>query len=190
MNHGLVCFEGDEIGSRLWQTAMGRGEFPALYTRGGPSEDPSVYGRAWRESFVPRPDGPLAFGGYEYARYEPEYDQPFLAMCLRVYNMFESIAVPAAAGDDEALAVLAAYNAVSPDVHRRFFGDRKDRRKPAERRLRPLIEPIDVPVGWAYLLGFFYPRPVTVFLSPDPEVVRTFEAADPDRYYFRVVERW
>jgi hypothetical protein len=190
MNHGIVCWEGDGIGSRLWNMAVAKGQFVALYTSRGFAEGGPEWMKDWFESFVPRSGDPLMLGHYEYARYEPGYDQPFQNMCLKVFNKFATVAVPSASDDSDAMTTLTAFEAVSSSVRMRFFGDRNDQRKRSERRLRDLIQPTPLRGDWAYLLGFFYPKPVTVLLTMDAADIDSFETVDPDRYFFKVLERW
>lgn len=190
MNHGIVCWEGDQIGLRLWNMAMAKGQFVAVYTSRGFTEGGPDRMRDWFESFVPRGGDPLMFGHYEYARYEPGYDQPFLNMCLNVFNKFGTVVVPSAATELDAVTTLTAYDAISPDVLMRFFGGQKGQRKRSERRLRGLIQPVPLLADWAYLLGFFYPKPVTVFLAKDDADTHLFETVNADDYYFKVLERW
>ena len=191
MNHGLVCFEGDKIGSRLWWTAMNKGQFVALYAARAFADGTARRAQPWRESFVPTGGGPLMAGGDEYGRYEPDYDEPFLSMCSASYNRFPAVAVPRDAASEDALSCLAAFDAIAPDLRRLLFDGLGDTRPRADRRLGDLVKAL-VPLRceWAFLLGFFYPRPITVLLANDVADLQAFESVDPDRYYFSVVERW
>src|SRR5579863_6401757 len=96
MNHGIVCLRIDIVASTIWNMAMDRGQFVALYTAthapvGGRSRYDPV--EIWELAFVrsigePAVLDPQGFGerpGFrhptgEYARYEPDCDARFCAM--------------------------------------------------------------------------------------------------------------
>src|SRR5579872_5049233 len=98
MNHGIVCIRGETVTSKLWEMAMGRSQYVALYTTrfigGGHAwYDSGVSGPSWNSAFMhsigePAVFDPRGFGqrpGFrhptgEYARYEPAYDLQFRKM--------------------------------------------------------------------------------------------------------------
>ena len=93
----------------------------------------------------------------------------FLGLCQGAYNRFATAVVPSTSSDRDAMAILCRYDAVSPGVLRRFFSYPGDKRKKSECRIRTVVQPIPLEVEWVYLLNFFYPRPVTLFLAASRE---------------------
>src|SRR3974377_1809764 len=91
MNHGVVMFgRRDMPESRIWQMAMGHGQFIAVYApRSMESWADEPTRHLWSSALVPPPARPLrvppppepADLGTDYARYEPTYDDEFLRMC-------------------------------------------------------------------------------------------------------------
>ena len=115
MNHGVVMFQGSERPElRIWEMAMGRGQFVALYT--GRRMERSSDGSPWRALVVravPTSGEPPRFSRFpdlarnetEYARYEPAYDGEFLEMrhlCGRC-SAVPTVVVPATARDAEVM---------------------------------------------------------------------------------------
>jgi hypothetical protein len=134
VNHGfLMLSRGDDVPeSCIWQLAMCRGQFVAIYTSRR-VEQRSSPENPWRSTFArsvgepplswfvldekhrrelendlqsanPRYRHPTG----EYGRYEPEYDEQFLKMCSACmgYGADATAVVPSTASDEEAMRLL------------------------------------------------------------------------------------
>jgi hypothetical protein len=173
--------------SRIWEMAMSRGQFIAIYTqrRMERSADGSAR-EPWSSAIVPTTGGPLRFpsstdleGDYtDYARYEPAYDSQFLEMCLSCggYGGAPTVALPATASDEEALRLLGAMDSINLTamqyVYERFYVvPRRNLRNPerGQIQLSRLMRPILLSDGWAYFLGFFRGGDCVVVLLSDNE---------------------
>ncbi len=191
MNHGVVIV-GDALDSRIWDMAMGRGQFVAVYTHKYLGDS-----HLWHSTFVPPTREPIRFpptpdldGHYcEYARYEPEYDGQFFQMCKSFRH--PTVVVPSVSGDEEAMRLLYLFDSVS-ELSERFFDQPHDKRPKSERRLRDLLMPIRIRDGWAYFLEFI-PRDeadMRVFLTDDPIAGTLIEKVNADKYQYGVYEKW
>jgi hypothetical protein len=218
MNHGVVMFRrSDTADSRIWQLAMGRGQFIAIYTgrrvdgAGGGSFD-----ELWSSALVPTAGEPPRFTPFpdypkyviEYARYEPAYDSEFLEMCRRCSGTpWPTVVLPATAGGEEAMRLLGALHAIQggawPYMEERFYVvRRRNLRRPekSDIRLSSLMGSIHPRDGWAYFLGFFSRDGVVVFLSDEAsDVEGLFKPDDAGRPIRRkaewlnlhgVIEKW
>jgi hypothetical protein len=76
--------------SRIWEMAMGRGQFIAIYTARRMEGTSDRLGcDLWSSALVPTTGEPLTFPPFadlaghhtDYARYEPAYYDEFLKMC-------------------------------------------------------------------------------------------------------------
>src|SRR5947209_4846967 len=107
MNHGVVMFARNDIPhSCIWQMAMSRGQFVAIYTsRSVERATDGSISDLWASAFVPTTGEPLRFppfpdlgGNYmDYARYEPPYDEQFSIMCrcCSAYNGYPTVVLMA-----------------------------------------------------------------------------------------------
>jgi hypothetical protein len=218
MNHGVVMFRRDATESRIWEMAMRRGQFIAIYTERRMERSADGSDREpWSSTIMPTTGESLRFSllpdleGREtdYARYEPAYDDQFLKMCQYCagYGGAPTVALPATASDEGALRLLGAMGSIYLPMYRylyeRFYvvprrNLRNPERSPIElsRLMRPIL-PID---GWAYFLGFLCKDSVVVFLSIDEsDVEGLFEPAAAGRTIMRraawlyehgVIEKW
>ena len=221
MNHGVVMFQGSERPElRIWEMAMGRGQFVALYT--GRRMERSSDGSPWRALVVravPTSGEPPRFSRFpdlarnetEYARYEPAYDGEFLEMrhwCGRC-SAVPTVVVPATARDAEVMRLLGEMASIQDGAWRylyeRFYVvPRRNLRRPERSKIR-LSTSHDVdPSRWrvgAYFLGFFRGGDgVVVFLSDDEsDVEGLFESTDAGRpiigqadrlHHHGVIEKW
>jgi hypothetical protein len=219
MNHGVVMFQRRTMPeSGIWELAMTRGQLIALYTarrmeeRGSFDSDREL----WSSSRVETTGDPLIFppvpdihGNFTaYARYEPSYDVPFLAMCQWCggYSGALTVALPAESSDEEAMRLLGDFEsrryAVCQYLHDTFYvTPRHNRRNPKKPKISlPLqLGGIYLNHGWAYFLGFSRDC-VVAFLSNDSsEVDGLIQPPDADRpvirkadllYYRGVIEKW
>ncbi len=220
MNHGVVMFQGSERPeSRIWEMAMGRGQFVALYTgrRMERSSDGSPC-EPWSSALVPTSGEPPRFSRFpdlarnetEYARYEPAYDGEFLEMChwCGRCSAVPTVVVPATARDAEVMRLLGEMASIQDGAWRylyeRFYVvPRHNLRRPERSKIRlsTLMMSIHPDGGWAYFLGFFRGGDgVVVFLSDDEsDVEGLFESTDAGRpiigqadwlHHHGVIEKW
>ena len=179
MNHGIVCLRLDTVASTIWNMAMDRGQFVALYTTthvpGGARST-----EIWELTFVrsigePAVLDPEGFGdrpGFrhptgEYARYEPDCDAQFCAMVEHSSDRaFLSLAVAAAVDDDEAQRLLGEMYAAMFRLRERYRDQPHEKRTRRERRLRDVIGLITLREEWAFFISSFdrY-TPAAIFLS-------------------------
>jgi hypothetical protein len=150
MNHGVVMFQKEKFETHLWEMAMSRGQFLAIYTgrwveHRWPAED------LWNSTFVrsvgepplswfcsdetlrmkiendlqstdPRFRHPTG----EYGRYEPEYDEQFFKMCGHCsgYGAEATAVLPSTASDADAMRLLGEIHSMWNDgwayLHDRF----------------------------------------------------------------------
>jgi hypothetical protein len=220
MNHGVVMFHRErEPESRIWEMAMHRGQFLAVYTK--KRMERAACGTAvelWLNTLVPTRGGPprcsrpgdLAADDDDYARYEPSYDEQFIRMCRSCsgYNGAPTVVLPATTTDEEAMRLRGELHSIEPEVmfylYERFYVvprrnlRRQERSRSTLAELLRSIHPID---GWAYFLGFFQAGDgVVVFLADDESAVGgLFEPTSGDRSISRradwlhdhgVIERW
>jgi hypothetical protein len=220
MNHGVVMFQGKgEPESRIWEMAMGRGQFIAIYTEKRMERGAEGFAReSWSSAFVPTTKEPLRLprfpdlaGDYtEYARYEPSYDQQFLEMCrlCTTYAGAPTVVLPATASDEEAMRLLVELQSTESEslayLYERFYVVPRQNLRLREKSrisLSHLMRPFRLNDEWAYFLGFFRSGDgVVVFLSSSKsDVEGLFERAkggDPifrqaDWLYDRcVIEKW
>jgi hypothetical protein len=197
---------------------MTRGQLIALYTAKRMEERGSFGSERelWSSSRVDATGEPLNFppvpdlhGNFTpYARYEPDYDVPFLEMCRRCggYSGALTVALPAESSDEEAMRLLGDFesrcNAVCQYLHDRFYVvPRHNLRnsKKAKISLPLQLSGVHLNHGWAYFLGFSRDC-VVIFLSNDgSEVERLVQPTDADRpiiskadllYDRGVIEKW
>ena len=190
MNHGLITFERDEIGARVWRLAMAQGRFVAAYM-GRSIERSFRAGETWRGAYVGQCAPPASYCGEDFGRYEPEYEQLFVRMCNSLVNTATpSIAVPHETNATEAMGILDALDAESADVFKRLVPDVRRKRRHSREKVSDLLRRIPVRPPWAYVLNYFYEDTCTIFLAEDAAVVRALESLDPDERHFRVMEKW
>jgi hypothetical protein len=211
MNHGVVMFQREAFETRLWQMAMSRGQFVAIYTaRCAERSADGTFRELWQSTLVPTTGEPLHWPPYpdlggnyvDYGRYEPAYDAQFLEMCRHCasYYGFQTAVVPSTAGDKEAMALFEQFDSIQETLYDKFY-DLKCAGRRIKSTLADLIKPIFLHNGWAYLLGIFGRRdPIVVFLSdsysdvesllkPDvgqPTPVRKADWLDD----YGVIEKW
>ncbi len=214
MNHGVVMFARHDMPhAAIWQMAMGRGQFVAIYS------STSMEGSTdWSSARVPTTGAPLRFpptpdlgGNYnDYARYEPAYDEQFCRMCDRCsgYGGHRTVVLPATASDQEAMRLLGKLDSLWGEIwayyHERFYVIRRENlRKPkkSKYRLADLMKPIQLNDRWAYLLGFCRAGDdIVVFLSDSQsDVEGIFGSINTGRPIIRqadwlehygVIEKW
>ncbi len=216
MNHGVVMIQRRDIPeSRIWEMAMGRGQFIAVYTaRRTEGSGGRSGGDLWSSALVTTTGEPLKSPAFAdlagnhtvYARYEPAYDDEFLTMCQRCSGS-PTIVLPANATDEEAMRLVGELDSIQGDAWRylyeRFYVvPRHNLRKPqkSETRLSNLMKPIHPRNGWAYFLGFFRRDGVVVFLSDnESDVEGLFQRLDADGPVMRqadwlhkygVIDKW
>ena len=219
MSYGVVMFKRRDMPeSRIWEMAMGRGQFIAIYTarRMEGIGDSSGHG-LWSSALVPPTEEPLTFPPFadpaghhaDYARYEPEYDEQFLQMCQQCTGSpTPTIVLPAIAGDEEAMRLLGELDSIQSDAWRymyeRFYVVPRHNLRKAQKseiRLSHLLRPIRPRHGWAYFLGFFRSGDgVVVFLSDnESDVQDLFQPRDADGPVMRqadwlhnygVIDKW
>ncbi len=208
MNHGIVCFRADIVASTIWEMAMGRSQFVAVYTermleRHRPGHDS---GASWNTAFVrsigePAVLDPEGFGqkpGFrhptgEYARYEPACDVQFCAMVEHSASCaFLSVAVPAPVGDEEAQRLLGEMYPAMFQLHERYWDQPHEKRRRHERRLRDVVGLIALHEEWAFVISSFdrY-TPVAIVLSDNYSYVGTVvEAVVARGNRDDLVEKW
>ena len=209
MNHGIVCLRLDIVASAIWNMAMDRGQFVALYTAihvpGGARflYDPA---ESWEFTFVrsigePAVLDPAGYGdrpGFrhptgEYARYEPGYDSQFRVMIEHSPDRaFLSLAVPASVDDEEALRLLGEMHPAMFRLCERYWDQPHEKRTRRERRLRDVIGLIALREEWAFFISSFdrY-TPAAVFLSDSAsEVNAVAEAVVANGNRASLVETW
>ncbi len=219
MNHGVVMFRREETDSHIWDLAMGRGQFIAVYAERRLEQSADGSDRElWTSSLAPTTGEPPRYTPFpdypeyvrEYARYQPAYDAPFVEMCRDStgYSGAPAVALPATASEEEAMRLLRELDAIAgaawPYMEENFYVVRRRhlrRPEPSGIRLSSLMGSIHPSDGWAYFLGFFRAGDgVVVFLSDDAsDVEGLFEPTDAghprvrraDWLYDRgVIERW
>jgi hypothetical protein len=200
MNHGIVCRLTEAVSAYVWDLAMSRGQFVALYTVKRSSD-------LWLSTVVRSIGEPVAFDplglgqqpGFrhptgEYARYEPEYDQQFVKMVEHcTCNGDLTPVLPATVSDQEAVWLLGKMHSVKGQVHEKFYDQQPlDKRPTSERRLRDLFRPIRLSNGWAFCLGVFhYTTPIVLFLADNPADIEALsERVKEDRLYNGLFEEW
>ena len=200
MNYGVVMFQRREMPeSRIWEMAMGRGQFIAIYTARrmegtGDSSDSGL----WSSALVPTTGEPLTFPPLadltgnltEYARYEPAYDEQFLRMCQQCSGSpTPTVVLPASARDEEAMRLLGELDSIQRDawryIYERFYVvPRHNLRMPQKSKIRlsDLMRPIRPRNGWAFFLGLYRSGDgVVVFLSDhESDVEGLFQPLDGD----------
>lgn len=193
--------------SRIWEMAMGRGQFIAIYTARQMEVPGNRSGcELWSSALVPTTGEPLTFppfadlaGNYtDYGRYEPAYDDEFIRMCQQCSGSpTPTIVLPANARDEEAMRLLGELDSIQGDawwyMYERFYVvPRHNLRKPqkSEIRLSNLMRPFHPRDGWAYFLWFFRSSDgVVVFLSDnESDVEGLFQPLDADETVMRLVD--
>jgi hypothetical protein len=151
MNHGVVMFQWRDVPeSRIWDMAMSRGQFVAIYTCRSVEHRCSTED-LWRSTFVrPIAEPPLSWfcsdeklrlklendlqsahprfrhPTGEYGRYEPEYDEQFFKMCGHCsgYGASATAVLPSTASDADAMRLLGEIRSMWNDawayLHDRF----------------------------------------------------------------------
>jgi hypothetical protein len=219
MNHGVVLFQGNGTPeSRIWEIAMSRGEFIAVYTRKGVGwAGDGGLSELWSSAFVQAmddswtsPGGPnLAEHFTDYARYEPSYGDQFVRMCQGCTSYgAPTVVLPASASDEEAMRLLNALHSIETSawrrLHERFYVVPRQNLRRAKKtgiRLSDLVGTFKLNERWSYLLGFFRSGDdVVVFLSNDElDIAGLFDPASagspPIRqadwlYEYSVIEKW
>jgi hypothetical protein len=203
VNHGIVSFGGKIIASHIWEKAMSRGQFIAVYS----SRLKEHSQNHWSEAFVrslgePSVLDPEGYGQREgsrsrygeIARYEPAYDQQFLRIVedCGSYHGNPTVIVPAVTTDEEALRQWVEMDSRSADLCERLFPYPGDRKKRTERRLRDVIRVLDPAHGWSFFLAFFPSSiaGIVIFIcdnSADVEVISQAVTADS---HASLIERW
>jgi hypothetical protein len=108
MSHGVVMFRREGTDSRIWEMAMGRGQYIAVYAERRLEQKADGSDREpWASSLVPTAGEPRTHTPFpdhpesvrEYARYEPAYDAQFVEMCRDCtgYSGAPAVALPATA---------------------------------------------------------------------------------------------
>jgi hypothetical protein len=193
MNHGVVCFRGDIVASTIWERAMGRSQFVAVYSTRmleghGLGRD---FGASWKLAFVhsvgePAVLDPGRFGqrpGFrhptgEYARYEPGYDLQFCGMVEGCASELLSVAVPASVDDEEALRLLGEMALAEQELCERFWDQPHEKRNKSERRLRDVVGLIALREEWTFfMIKFSLYTPASIFLSDSQADVDALAAA-------------
>jgi hypothetical protein len=170
MNHGVLMFQQDAFESRLWEMAMSRSQFVAIYTHRSVerSTDGSIR-ELWHSALVPRSGKSLAWprcpdleGNYaEYGRYEPGYDKQFFKMCATCAGWYghRTVVVPSSACDEGAMDLLDQFDSIldrldeplwSSSMFSKFCDrNEQDGRKPKKSpsSLGQIIKPIRLQYG-------------------------------------------
>ena len=185
MNHGILGYErADDPGAGVWRLAETSGEWVALFAPRS-LERQTRYGQIWRRAYV-RSVGNVTMGGSaapeEYGRYEPEWRDPFCAMCWHClgYPGWFAVAASTAAGDEEPIRILSDFMACTPD----YLG------ADSPKRIGPSVQTVEVEIRWAYLLGLFIRLPISIFVGPDPAIVKAAEELCLETKEFEVLDRW
>lgn len=205
MNHGIVCIRGDTVASTLWELAMGRSQFVAIYTTrifDGPNRSVASWDSAFmhsigeppvldREGFGQRPGFRHPTG--EYARYEPAYDAQFLKMVdLSSDRALLSVAAPASVQDDEALRLLGEMHPAVSRLRERYWDQPHEKRTRRERRLRDVIGLIALREEWVFFISSFdrY-TPAAIVLSDSQPVIKALvKAVAAEGKRDNLVETW
>jgi hypothetical protein len=220
MNHGVVMFQGEgKPESRIWEMAMRRGQFVAIYTEKRMERAADGFASGlWSPALVPTTGGRLGLprlpdlaGDYtEYARFEPSYDEQFFEMCRHCtgYSGAPTVVLPATAGDEEAMRLLVELQSAESGawalLYERFYVVPRQnlrRRESSRVRLSHLMRSIHLNNQWAYFLGFFRSGDsVVVFLSDcESDVDGLFEPTNSGHPILRqadwlhdhsVIEKW
>ena len=189
MNHGLIAFERDEVGARVWGLAMEQGRFVTVYI-GRSIEGRAKSGESWREAYVGSCDPPAYHPWEQFGRYEPEYEQLFVRMCRSLINASTaSVVVPRDAEAKEAVGILDMLHAESVPVLKRLSLAGQGRRF-SRPRVADLLRHIPIRSAWAYVLNYFYEDPCTLFLSEDADIIRALESLNSNERQFARVEAW
>jgi hypothetical protein len=180
MSHGLVALERDNRpGVGVWQFAMARGEFIAVYAPRQMESFHKAVGEVWRSTLV-RALGEVRVGPFteQYARYEPEYDEQFLDMYYTCAGTMGAAASDVT--DDDAISVL-------DDFERHAALDIGRDRKP---RWAPSLRLVSIGARWWYFPYFSDEIPFTIFLAPEMEMVSEVAERRSNVKGFEVLERW
>jgi hypothetical protein len=204
--------------SRVWQMAMERGQFVAVYAPSSMERRADESARQlWSPALVPTtrrspryaPPPESVDHGTDYARFEPAYDDEFLRMCQQCSGApYPTVILPATATDEQAMRLLDGLDSIRDRawryVYERFYVvPRHNLRNPEKSGigLSTLMMPIDPRDGWAYILGFVRSGDdMAVFLSDDETDVECLfeppEAGSPIirqadwLYHYGVIEKW
>ncbi len=209
MNHGIVSRRPEVVASSVWDRAMSRGQFVAIYTErlgeGGGVWN-STFVRSWNSTFVHSigepavldPEGFAERPGFrhrtgEFARYEPSYDALFCAIvehCAR--HAFLSIAVPTSVEDGEAQRLLGEMYPAMFRLQERYWDQPHEKRTRRERRLRDVVGLIALREEWAFFIsGFDRYIPCAIVLSDDDtDIEAVAEAVVADGNRDSLVEKW
>ncbi|HVC92085.1 MAG TPA: hypothetical protein VND64_00265 [Pirellulales bacterium] len=197
MNHGLVSYRPEVVASSIWDRAMSRGQFVAIYT-----ERLVEGGGDWNSAFVhsigePAVLDPEGFGerpGFrhptgEYARYNSQF-------CTMVEHSakhaFLSVAVPSSAEDEEALRLLGEMSPAMFRLRERYWEQPHEKRTRRERRLRDVIGLIALRDEWAFFISSFdrYTPAAIVLADSESDVNGVAEAVISGGNRANVVEKW
>jgi hypothetical protein len=202
--------------SRIWEMAMGHGQFIAVYAaRSMERSGDESTSQLWSSALVPTTGTPLRYSsfpepaaeGTDYARYEPAYDREFLRMCQQCVGApHPTVVLPATATDEQGMRLLGELDSIRVRacefLYERFFViPRHNLRRPKKSAMRfsKLMMSIRLGDGWVYFLGFHKDH-VVVFLSQcESDVAGLFEPTDPASplirqadwlHHYGVIEKW
>jgi hypothetical protein len=206
MVHGIaMVHHGTKVDAVVWDTAMNKGEFVAVYASeryktqafGGAGPWQSAFIRSLRDSdsfdpssfpsFSKRSAYDDAYKNYskELARYEPEYDEQFYEMCSHCAGDW-SLILPLMATDDEAIQLLCKLLDLTHDAMWSYLDDkfglvrwRENLRRPKVIHHKPseALRLFDLKYEWAYFMGIFPKFNVVMFLSGDQRRVDAVASA-------------
>jgi hypothetical protein len=201
MNHGIVSNRPGVVAASVWDRAMSRGQFVAIYTERfieGVGDWNSTFVHSIGEPAVLDPEGFGKRPGFrhptgEYARYEPSYDAQFCAIAEHCAgHSFLSIALPTSVEDEETLRLLGEMYPAMFRLRERYWDQPHEKRARRERRLRDVIGFIALREEWTcFFSGFDRYTPCTIVLSDNRSYIEAVtEAIVADSNWDNLVETW
>jgi hypothetical protein len=193
MCHGLVALENDgRPGIGLWEYAIAKGDFLAVYA---PREMESFQGKTgelWRSTFI-RDLGMIKIGplaeihaqlglNLEYGRYEPGFSEQFIDM-YKTCTAGTMTSTTCDVTDDEAKKLLNEYE--------QYSNLKIDFAKPHWKTFwKPSLTRISTGKRWWYVPHPIWDFPITILLTPETDIVDAVIRNRSNGNGFEILERW
>jgi hypothetical protein len=191
MSHGVIALEWDAIGSAFWTIAASLEHRLVMYADRVLEADRGLVDargeNVFKSAFVQSCGGVLVFPEgeqEEYAQYKPSDSGSLVRMCRScVGSQPEPAAVvPLQMAQGDAFQALRLLSFAQEPLNWRL-SERRD--------LTPLVAELMLGIaGMAYMVGLFYPDPITVCVLPDRGMVEQaikLSRAAPD---FQLLGDW
>jgi hypothetical protein len=184
LSYGLVVREIDhQHCNGVWEFAMAREQFIAIYAPQLISTFCGSAGELWRSSFV-RSLGEIKIGlsTEEYSRYEPEYNKHFTKMYDNCHHSMVTTSTDIT--DSEALLVLNDFENMSERTGKAILENENGK------KWQSILRNISIGERWWFFANKICDMVFTIFLAPESNMVSEVIERMPNIKRIDIVAKW